>query len=47
MARPNHAHMHSDQGYCSVHMYMVWPFYCFVDGLSEKCINVHKNSQIN
>ena len=22
-------------------MCMVWPYYCFVDGLSKKCINVY------
>ena len=27
-------------------MCMVWPCYCFVDGLSLKCINVHKKVKL-
>ena len=26
----------------TVHMCMAWPCHSFVDGLSKKCINVHK-----
>ena len=28
-------------------MCMVWPCHSFVDGLSYKCINMHRKSQIN
>ena len=29
-----------------MYMYMVWPCYSFVDGLSSKCINVYKEVKL-
>ena len=34
-------HKDSTVSLITVHMCMAWPYYCFVDGLSKKCINVY------